>query len=479
MRFMLPQPSRLCLLLLVLWTAVICTPAQSVARVGLRSVNGQGRFLGLKADSAGNLYTLLDAGDGVRLIKMDAGASTILAETDVGQAGDFPIALALDADGNVYVAGTSLSNGSVAGTAGTSFPARADSTTNSFLAKFSPTLTEQWLTFLGSGRMAVAAVDASSTQVVVTGSIFAATLPVTPNGIQQQPLPGSFGNGFVEGFNPADGTLRYSTYLSGANGDTTPAGVALDAAGNVYIVGSTDATGFPTLNALVPDLLTDQTSPVSGFLSKLTPAGDAFLFSTYIPGNGLTSVASDNTTGSVLIGGNIAAGLFPDTGRCSHRGERDLPDSPADPAGRLRGDQLDPAGAGGRRCGRQWHQRLCRCGRLRVGERVTPAAVGSVAGRRLCLPPCSRRERCGATNGSRWRRARTAAGLQQCAGFGRWSPHYGEWQCTVRGRHLSHSQQRPAGNRALRRCAGTYRFQCAALRGSRCLASTHLQWQRL
>ncbi|GAA3764701.1 ESPR-type extended signal peptide-containing protein [Terriglobus aquaticus] len=297
--------------MLALLTGATGASAQSVSRVGLRSVNGQGRFIGLKADAAGNLYTLVEAGDGLRLVKMDPTASTTLAETDLGQAGDHGVALALDAAGNVYVAGTSLSNGSVTGTAGTSYPNRADTTTNSFLAKFTPALTEQWLTFLGSGRMAVTAVDASSTQVVVTGSIFAATLPVTPNGIQQQPLPGSFGNGFVQSFSTTDGTLRYSTYLSGANGDTSPAGVALDASGNAYIVGSTTASGFPTLNALIPDLLTDARSPVSGFLTKLTPAGDGFVFSTYIPGNGLTSAATDSGTSSILVGGNIAAGLFP------------------------------------------------------------------------------------------------------------------------------------------------------------------------
>ena len=308
---MLPRPFRLCLLLLALLPAGFRAAAQSVTHVGLRSVNGQGRFLGLKADAAGNLYTLLDAADGVRLVKMDPAASAVLAETHLGQAGDHGLALTLDAAGNVYVAGTSLSNGSVTGTAGTSFPARADTMTNSFLARYSPALTQQWLTFLGSGRMAVAGVDASTSQVVVTGTIFAATLPVTPNGIQQQPLPGSYGNGFVESFNPADGTLRYSTYLSGANGDTSPTAVALDASGNAYIAGNTSASGFPTRNALVPDLLTDQSSPVSGFLTKLTPAGDGFLFSTFVPGNGLTSVAADNATGSILVGGNVASGLFP------------------------------------------------------------------------------------------------------------------------------------------------------------------------
>ncbi|WP_419806809.1 choice-of-anchor D domain-containing protein [Terriglobus sp.] len=309
---LLPRPTRLrSSLLLTLLLLALRVPAQSLTQAGLRSINGQGRFRALKADTAGNLYTLLDAADGVRVVKMDADATTVLAEAHLGQAGDQGVSLALDATGAVYVAGTSLSTGSISGTAGTSYPARTDSTTNSFVAKFTPALTEQWLTFLGSGRMAVTAVDASATQATVTGSIFAATLPVTPNGIQQQPLPGSNANGFVESFDAATGTLRYSTYLSGANGDTAPAGIALDASGNAYVVGNTTASGFPTINALVPRLLNDQSSPVSGFLTKLTSAGDGFVFSTFVPGSGLDSVAVNTATSTVLLSGNIAPGLFP------------------------------------------------------------------------------------------------------------------------------------------------------------------------
>lgn len=305
----LPRSTRLAALLCSLSFA--SAAAQSLTQLGLRSEAGQGRFRGLQADTAGNLYTLLDAQDGVRLVKLNAAATQVLAETHLGQQGDQGLALALDPAGNVYVTGTSLSTGSITGTAGTAYPSRADTTTNSFLAKFTPALTEQWLTFLGSGRMAVTAVAASATQVVVTGGIYAKTLPVTPDGVQQTPLPNSNGNGFVESFSTATGSLQYSTYLSGANGDTQPNGIALDGSNNAYIVGSTSATGFPTLNALIPLLQTEANTPVSGFLAKLTAAGDGFVFSTYVPGTGLNAVAVDTQTSSLILSGNIATGLFP------------------------------------------------------------------------------------------------------------------------------------------------------------------------
>lgn len=286
--------------------------AQQVSLLGLRSLNHAGAFRSLKQDAAGDLYTLFDAHDGVRILKLSADGSQVLKQTQMGQAGDTGIALALDTNGNVYVAGTSTSTGSVTGTNGTAFPNRADSTTNSFIARFSSDLTLQWLSFAGSGRTAVTAIDATTSTVYVTGGIYAATLPVTSGGIQQVPAVNSSGNGFVEAFNAANGTLQYATYLTGANGDTQPAAIVADSTGAAYIAGTTTATGYPTTSALSPVMRYAASYPVSGFVTKLTAAGDGFLFSTFIPGSGLTSTALDsNGNGSLLLSGNITAGLFP------------------------------------------------------------------------------------------------------------------------------------------------------------------------
>lgn len=286
--------------------------AQQTVLLGLRALNQAGAFHGLRQDSSGNLYTLFEAQDGVRLQKYSADGTQLLGEAHVGQNGDSGIALDLDASGNVYVAGTSNSLGSLSGTAGTAFPNRSGTRTNGFVASFSPQLQMQWLTFCGAEPMAVTAVAVSGSSVLVTGSIYAATLPVTSNGIQQSPAPGSSTNGFVESFTTASATLQYATYLTGANGDTNPASIAADSSGNAYVVGATSATGFPTIAALVPVFRAMQGSSVSGFLTKLTSAGDGFVFSTFVPGAGLTSVATDASgSGSVVLSGNIAAGLFP------------------------------------------------------------------------------------------------------------------------------------------------------------------------
>ncbi len=306
------RPTLRSFVILLLLAGVLQLHAQQITLLGLRSSGRAGAFHGLRQDSAGNLYTLYDAGDGVRLLKFNAAGTQLLGETVTGQNGDTGVALDLDPAGNIYVAGTTNSLGSVTGTAGTAFPDRAGVRTNSFVARFSPALQQQWLTFCGGEPLAVTSITATANSVLVTGSIFAATLPVTPNGIQQSPAPSSGSNGFVESFSSAGGSLQYATYLTGANGDTTPAAITSNSSGNAYITGATTASGFPTTAALVPTFRAANGGNVSGFVTELTPDGDGFVFSTFVPGTGLASAAFDASgTGSLLLSGNVAPGLFP------------------------------------------------------------------------------------------------------------------------------------------------------------------------
>lgn len=208
-----------CSLIAALFLLLTPLPGQQVTLLGLRALNGAGAFHGLRHDAAGHLFTLFDAQDGVRLLELSADGTQVLAETHIGSNGDSGIALDLDPAGNIYVAGTTNSLGSLTGTAGTAFPNRAGTRTNSFVARFSPQLQQQWLTFCGAEPLAVTSVAATADAVFVTGSIFASTLPVTSGGIQQAPAPNSSANGFVESFSATAGTLQYATYLTGANGE--------------------------------------------------------------------------------------------------------------------------------------------------------------------------------------------------------------------------------------------------------------------
>ncbi len=280
--------------------------AQEITTLGLRLSAHRGGFRSALYAADGSLLLLYDEGDGVRLLRTDAAAKTVLAQVVLGAAGDAGVAMAQDPAGDLYVAGTTTS-GALAGSAGAAFPQRADASTNSFLARFDSGLHLLSLTLAGAGQTEVTGVAATADAVFITGTTYSASLPTTGSAIQPHPANGSTANGFVERFSPDLGTLVFATYLTGANGDTHPAAVAADSLDHAYVTGETSASGFPTVAALQPTLR----DATAGFLTELSPPGDAFAFSTFIAGNGITGLALDPATNTLLLTGQVAPGEFP------------------------------------------------------------------------------------------------------------------------------------------------------------------------
>jgi len=287
------------------------TGPQELTFAGLRTVpNSQsqpeGQINAVQVDAQGNLILLVDQRDGVRVLKADAGGANILAQAQIGAQGDIGLAMALDPSGNVYVTGTTTS-GALTATSGAAFLTATGSSTNSFVAKFDGNLNTIFVSFAGGGSMAAGSIAATGDAVFISGSIFAATLPVTPAAITQAPATGSTQNGFVEKFSASGSTLLYATYLSGFGGNTAPAAIAADSSDDAFIAGTTTSAGYPTIAAVVPAML----GTTSGFLTKLTPGGDGITFSTYIPGAGITSLAIDTAANNLLLTGAVSLGQFP------------------------------------------------------------------------------------------------------------------------------------------------------------------------
>ena len=255
------------------------TGPQQLSFAGLRAVSNQGQINAIQVSAQGSLYLLIDQKDGVRVLKTDSDAATILAQAQIGAKGDIGLAMTLDPAGNVYVTGTTTS-GAMSATSGAAFPVASGTSIHSFVAKFDSNLNPAFLTFTGGGSTTAASIAATADAVFITGSIFAPTLPVTPAGILQSPAYASTQNGFVEKFSTNGASLVYATYLTGANGSTTPAAIVADSADNAYIAGTTTSSGYPTIAAVVPEAV----GATSGFLTRLTPAGDGIVFSTFIPG---------------------------------------------------------------------------------------------------------------------------------------------------------------------------------------------------
>lgn len=158
-------------------------------------------------------------------------------------------------------------------------------------------------TYLGGTGTEVApsvAVD-SGFNFYVSGSTNSTDFPVT-SGVYQGTLhSGAQANVFVSKFDATGASLIYSTYLGGSGLDTS-AGIAVDAAGDAYVAGTTTSSDFPNANGF-------QTSPKApgthAFVSELDPNGSVLKYSTYLSGS-LTDKTSamtlDNKGFVYLIG---------------------------------------------------------------------------------------------------------------------------------------------------------------------------------
>jgi hypothetical protein len=93
-------------------------------------------------------------------------------------------------------------------------------------------------------------------------------------------------NAFVTVLNPTLSSAIYSTYLGNTSvvGSYGPHTIAVDTAGDAYVVGSAN-TGFATTSGALQTSCPDQ----CGFVAELNPTGSALLHSTYF-GNGVTGV---------------------------------------------------------------------------------------------------------------------------------------------------------------------------------------------
>ena len=124
----------------------------------------------------------------------------------------------------------------------------------------------------------------------VTGSTLSADFPGAgpPQTNYAGPFtPSNLGDAFIFKLAPDGKTVLFMTYLGGSDQDIGDA-IALDPAGNIVIVGSTESTDFPTTNALQAAQGGHDCSSApcnDFFIAKLASAGNELVFSTYFGGS--------------------------------------------------------------------------------------------------------------------------------------------------------------------------------------------------
>lgn len=146
--------------------------------------------------------------------------------------------------------------------------------------------------------------------VYVTGRTFSVDFPTTMGAIQTARAGRSY-DVFVTKITPSGTALVYSTYLGGADVDIGN-GIAVDASGNAYVVGTTSSEDFPAKFALQ----SEKRGSGDAFVSKLNTTGTELVYSTYLGGaKGGTAgygVAVDNL-GCAYVTGATSSGKFPTT----------------------------------------------------------------------------------------------------------------------------------------------------------------------
>ncbi len=268
---------------------------------GGRRVPVEGAYQVLEDGSAGFLVGPYDR---TRALVIDPVLSY---STFLGGGGlDWARAVAADGAGNVYVAGfTDSSDFPVA----SPYQATRRGGVDAFVAKLNPAGTALvYCTYLGGSlddRAFGVAVD-SAGSAYVTGWTSSSNFPTT-SGARQR-APGGGRDAFVAKLNPAGSALEYSTYLGGSGNDSANA-IAVDGAGNAHVAGDTASTNFPVLNAWRSSAGGGQ----DAFAARLNAAGSGLIWSTYLGGGATDSAAALalDAAGNVLVTGGTTSTDFP------------------------------------------------------------------------------------------------------------------------------------------------------------------------
>jgi hypothetical protein len=188
------------------------------------------------------------------------GTSSLIYSTFLGGPGYASAAgIAVDSSGSAYVVGYTSASSQFPTTAGSFLPTSTDGF-DAFITKLNAAgngLIYSTLlggpqyggggTFAGANSYSQgkAIMLDQSGEAYVVGYTESGGFPTTPDAFQPTYPGGNGYNAFVSKLNATGSALVYSSYLGGTTGDQYAAGIAVDSAGDAYVVGFTSALAFP------------------------------------------------------------------------------------------------------------------------------------------------------------------------------------------------------------------------------------------
>ncbi len=185
------------------------------------------------------------SGSAAFVIKLNASGTEVLFSAFlIGDGQNAGNGIALDATGDVYIAG--LTTSSDFPTTGGAFQKHLAGQENAFAAKFNGgDGALLYSSYLGGSKTDIATsivVDGSG-EAYVAGYTDSPDFPVSSTPFQKAFAGGTY-DGFISKFNATGSSVVYSTYLGGS-GDDVVYGIALDGSGDAYVTGYTASTNFP------------------------------------------------------------------------------------------------------------------------------------------------------------------------------------------------------------------------------------------
>jgi hypothetical protein len=240
-------------------------------------------------------------------MKLNATGTALVYSTYLGPT--IGSGIAVDSAGNAYITGQGVANYP---TTPGAFQTVPGGNSDAFVTKLNATGTALiYSTFLGGSGFDVGADIAidSAGNAYVTGQA-GDGFPITAGAFQTL-FNGGASDAFLTKLNTTGTALVYSTFLGGSGRDNGNA-IAVNAAGNAYVTGTTDSSNFP---ATPGAFQTMKGAGQDAFVTELSVAGNALAYSTYL-GGGANDFGNDialDSAGNASVVGQTSSSDFPTT----------------------------------------------------------------------------------------------------------------------------------------------------------------------